>query len=234
MRIMLKIGGCRPGLTGQAARIGYACLSLAAAVTITMLFTSCASTSVKSTWKSPDYKGAPPQKIAVVADDERGDVRTALENRFVHQLEAASQRAFATARAFPDLATARKNKEATVAKLRADGAEAILITRLVSKSDYIARAQQRYTGQQVTLTVTPGPEGWDTSINSYSTYSSAPRSDDRSYLLLDTGLFELNTGQKIWACVTEVTVKETDNRLEIADEFVAKVVNSMRQDGMIR
>ena len=149
MRIMLKIGCSRPGHTGQAARIGFAYLWLATATTLTMLSSSCASTSVKSTWKSPEYKGGLPQKIAVVADDERTTVRVALENRFVNQLEAVSQPAFTTVNLFSDLAAARKNEEATVAKLRADGAEAILITRLVSKSAYVAKAQQQITGHYV-------------------------------------------------------------------------------------
>ncbi len=209
-------------------------LWLAAATIVAILSSSCASTSVKNTWKSPGYKGGPPQKIAVVADDDREFVRVALESRFVSQLNAASQPAFGTGRSFPDLAAARRNKEATVARLRAEGAEAILLTRLVSKSDYMAKARQNFTGQYVGLTVSHEPEGWETSIGSYSTYSSGPRSDDRSYLLLDTSLFELKTGQRIWGCVTQVTVKETSDRLQIADAFVANVIKSMRQDGMIR
>jgi hypothetical protein len=170
----------------------------------------------------------------VVADEERMLVREALENRFVNQLKAAAQPAFATASSFPDLAAARTNKETTVAQLRAAGGDAILITRLVSKSAYMARAQQRFTGHYVTLTVTPDSKGWDASVGSYSAYTGAPRSDDRSYLLLDTSLYDLNTGRQIWGCLTETTVRETDDRLQLADEFVSLVVKTMRQDGMIR
>lgn len=209
-------------------------LCLATGTALLMLGSSCASTSVKSSWKSPDFKGEPPPKVAVVADEERTLVRTALENRFVNQLVAASQPAFGTASSFPDLEAARKNKEATVAQLRAAGAEAILITRLVSKSDYQAKAQQRFTGHYVAVTVTPGSDSWDTSVGSFDTYQSAPRSDDRSYLLLDTSLYDLSTGRRIWGCITETTVRQTDDRLEIADKFVGKVVEVMRQDGMIR
>jgi hypothetical protein len=189
---------------------------------------------VKSTWKSPDYHGELPKQVAVVADEDRMMVRVALENRFVNQLTAASQPAFATASSYPDLAAARKNKEATIAQLRTAGAEAILITRLVSRDAYAAKAQQQFTGQYVALTVTPGSEEWDASVGSYATYSGVPRSDDRTYLLLDTSLYDLNTGKRIWGCLTETTIKETDDRLEIADGFVAKVVGVMRQDGMIR
>lgn len=209
-------------------------LCLAASTALMMLASSCASTSVKSTWKAPDYKGELPKKVAVVADEDRMMVRAALENRFVNQLDADGQPAFGTASSFTDLAAARKNKEATIAQLRAAGADAILITRLVSKSAYAAKAQQQFTGQYVALTVTPDSDGWDTSVGSYSAYSSGPRSDDRSCLLLDTSLYDLNTGKRIWACLTETTIKDTDDRLEIADEFVAKVVGIMHQDGMIR
>lgn len=209
-------------------------LCLVAGVALVMLACSCASTTVKSTWKSPDYHGEPPKKVAVVADDDRMMVRTALENRFVNQLEASKQPALATASSFPDLAAARKNKEASVAQLQALGADVLLITRLVSKSAYMAKAKQQFTGQYVALTVTPGSDGWETSIGSYSDSSSGPRGDDRSYLLLDTSLFDLKTGKRIWACITETTIKDTDDRLEIADKFVAKVVGVMLQEGMIR
>jgi len=209
-------------------------LCLAAGTALVLLSSSCASTSVKSTWKSPDYQGAPPEKMAVVADDDRKLVRVPLENRFVNQLVSAGQPAFGTASSFPDLAAARKSKEATIAQLRKEGADAILITRLVSKSAYMAKAQEQFTGQFVALTVTPDSGGWETSIGTYSAYESGPRSNDRSYLLLDTSLYDLNTGKRIWACITETTIKDTDDRLEIADKFVAKVVGIMQQDGMIR
>ena len=100
---------------------------------------------------------------------------------------------------------------------------------------FVSKAQQRFTGQYVALTVTPEAksEGWDASIGSFSTYSGGPRSDDRSYLLLETRLYDLQKGRCIWACLTESTVRETDDRLQLVDEFVAKVVGIMRQDGVV-
>jgi hypothetical protein len=208
--------------------------TIAVYLTALCLFSGCASTAVRDTWKSPDYKGGPPQKVAVVADEERMVVRTALENRFVNQLAWAGQPAIGTAAEFADLAEARKNKAATILRLRADGADAILITRLVGQTAYQAKAQQTFSGHYVGVTVTPDSGDWDASIGSYSTYNSSPRSDDRSHMLLDTSLYDLKSGQRLWACVTETTILETDDKLEIADEFVAKVVEAMRKDGMIR
>jgi hypothetical protein len=53
-------------------------------------------------------------------------------------------------------------------------------------------------------------------------------------MLLDTSLYDLKSGQRIWSCITETTILETDDKLEIADEFVAKVVAAMHKDGMVR
>lgn len=208
--------------------------TIAAGLAALFLFSGCASTAVKDTWKLPGYQGGPPQKVAVVADEDRMMVRTALENRFVNQLAWDGQPTIGTAAEFPDLAEARKNKEATIAKLRTDGVDAILITRLVGQTAYQAKAQQTFSGHYVGVTVTPDSGDWDTSIGSYSTYSSAPRSDDRSHMLLDTSLYDLKSGQRIWSCITETTILETDDKLEIADEFVAKVVAAMHKDGMVR
>jgi hypothetical protein len=94
--------------TGRTLAVN--CLGLAAGLALAVLSSSCASTSVKSTWRSPDFQGQPPQKVAVVADDDRAMVRVGLENRFVNHLAATGQPAFATASAFPDLVAARKNK----------------------------------------------------------------------------------------------------------------------------
>src|SRR5262245_10154758 len=60
---------------------------------IAVLLSSCATTSIKSTWKSPDFNGAPVQKVAVLAVAERVSVRTALEHRFANQLGKAGQAA---------------------------------------------------------------------------------------------------------------------------------------------
>lgn len=225
-------------LRGPAAgtfwKLGRTDCRVLAAVAVAALVSSCASTSVKKTWRSSSYQGGPLQRVAVVADHEEANVRMMLEGRFVRQLQRTGQPAFETAANYPDLKKARTDKEATVTSLRAAGADSILITRLVSKARYMSQPRSQITSQSIELRMSTDGAGWDTSLGSYSTSSSAPRSDDRDFLLLETSLFELKTGQRVWACITETTVLETADKLEVADEFVAKVVELMHKEGLTR
>src|SRR5262245_5040275 len=60
------------------------------------LLCSCAATSVKKTWKSPDFHSGPITKIAALAVDERTLLRQGFENRFVAQLRKGGATAITT------------------------------------------------------------------------------------------------------------------------------------------
>jgi hypothetical protein len=193
---------------------------------------SCASTSIQSTWKSPDFKGGPVQKVSVLAVSGREIVRTALEHRFAKQLEKDGQPAITTVQIL-SLPEIKENKEAAAARLRGVGADSILITRLVGQSSHLGQARQTPTEYFAGIAVASSG-GWHTYYSAVYSNSGVPRSDDRDYYLLETSLFELASGNRLWSCVTETEVKETADRFEIADALVAKVVEQMRKDGMVR
>jgi hypothetical protein len=197
-----------------------------------MVLCSCASISTKSTWKSSDFKGGPVQKVAVLAVAERATVRTALENRFANQLKKDSQPAVTTLQML-SLLEIKENKEAAAARLREAGADSVLITRLTSKSTYDSQPRQAPNAYYSIITGSPS-EGWHTYYTSAYSNVGAPRSDSRDYYLLDTSLFDLDTGKRLWSCITETKVRENADKLEIADALVARVVELMRKDGMVR
>jgi len=95
---------------------------------------SCAATSVKETWKSPDCQ-QPVGKIAVVTIEDRGLLRQGFENRFVAQLAKAGAPAVVT---FDQLSLAeiKQDKQAAAARFRARGADAVLILRLADTSSF--------------------------------------------------------------------------------------------------
>jgi hypothetical protein len=53
-------------------------------------------------------------------------------------------------------------------------------------------------------------------------------------IYLDSSLFDLKTGQRLWSALTSTVLKENADRLVVADSLVAKVVGAMRKDGLIR
>jgi hypothetical protein len=193
---------------------------------------SCATTSLKSTWKSPDYHGAPVGKIAVLAVDENGFYGPVIEGQLVRQLvEEQGQPAFRTL----DLLTPaeiKADKEAAAAKLRAAGADSILVVRLTDSVYKSSVAPNRDGGPSVQ--VESGGDGW---FQYYSYHSSGSPGMGRSLhrkIYLDTSLFDLNTGKKLWSGLTETVMREGMEPLDEVDPLAALLVKALRTDGLIR
>jgi hypothetical protein len=192
----------------------------------------CASSSIKQSWKAPTYQGGPVQKIAVVAVEERGLVRLNLENRFVRDLLANGQAAQATYEllTLPDI---KADKEAAAARLRAGGAEVVLIVRLVDQTTY--SRDMRATPERWVPTVAGyGTYGWHDYYSVAFVDMGTTWGNTRQNIYLDTSLFDLKTGQRLWSAITLTVLKDDSDRLAEADALVAKVVQVMRQDGMVR
>jgi hypothetical protein len=99
------------------------------------LLCSCATTSIKSTWKSPDYPGGPLKNVAVLAVTDSGMIRQGFENRFVNQLGQRSQAAISTFNVL-SLPEIKENKAAAGERLLRDGADSILILRLLDRAGW--------------------------------------------------------------------------------------------------
>jgi hypothetical protein len=197
-----------------------------------LVLAGCASTSIKQSWKSPDYQGGPARKVAVVAVEERGDVRGALEVRFVRELRKRNQDALTSVDllSLPDI---KKDKEAAAARLIAAGADSVLIVRLVDEASY---------GRTVAYTPAlylPGTYGYGT-FGWYDYFSGAylsmtvVSSSSEQKLCLDSSLFDLKTSQRLGSVVTSTTVKENADRLAVADTLAARVVGELEKNGLVR
>lgn len=210
----------KPSLPALLLALGVLCL------------TGCAGTSVKQTWKAPGYQGGPVQKIAVVAVEERGLVRLNLERRFVRDLSAEGQAVMPTYETL-SLPEIKADKAGAAARLRASGATAVLIVRLVDQATY--SHEVRAVPERWVPTVTGfGTYGWyDYATVSFVDMSTSWGSfTQKAYL--DTSLFDLQSGHRLWSALTVTTVKDDTDRLAEADSLVAKIVQAMRHDGVVR
>ena len=195
------------------------------------LLCSCASTSVKSTWKSPDLK-APVGAIAVLCIEERGMLRQAFENRFVTQLRNAGAQAFYTYDLL-SLEQIQQDKPAAAERLRTKGASALLILRVVDiakLNQEVRPADERYVG-----TIS----GVETGIW-YNYYSVAFMNMSPTYgsltqkVYLETSLYDLNSAKRLYSALTQTVLKENTDRVAEMDPLVRKIVERMVQDGVIR
>lgn len=204
----------------------------------TLLLCSCAATSVKQTWKSPDYTGGPVGTVAVLTVTERGMIRIGLENRVARELERTGQPVVRTHELLT-LQEMKENKQAAAARLREAGAQTILITRLVS-SESQARSfrsgNERYA--PVTTGFSPnvpyGPYDW------YGYYSLAFQdmgtvwSSQSRRVFLETTLFDLTDGKRLWSCLTKTDLNESTDVVAEEDRLAVLLASALRKDGLVR
>lgn len=192
---------------------------------------SCAATSIKSTWKSPGYRGGPVRNVAVLAVDEQGNYRPAFEGQFVAQLEQKGQPAFKTL-GILSLDEIKADKEAAAEKLRAAGADSVLIIRLVDS--YNQSSPAPIGGGNTLVTRTSGQVGGF----KYYTVSSPGRGGMQhtlnKYVCLETSLYDLKTETKLWSAVTGTLLREGAEPLDEIGPLAAKVLTALRADGLIR
>jgi hypothetical protein len=193
----------------------------------------CATSSLKQTWKSPTFQGAPVKKVAVIAVVDRGLLRQGFENRFVRDLRAQAQETISTfdLLGLPEI---KADKAAAATRLRSAGADAVLVVRLVDQVNY--DRQVRATSEHWVPTIT----GFGSNFGWYDCYDVAFMdmgtvwSSDRKKIYLDSGLHDLATGKLLWSGLTVTTLGDSTDGLVAADNLIAKIVAAMRKDGLVR
>jgi hypothetical protein len=192
---------------------------------LTLSLCGCAATSLKQTWKSPTYTGGPVQKIAVVAVDERELYRSSVESHFNVQLNEQGQSAFVTY----DVLALPADKEAAAAKLRERGADAVLLVRLVNSgsSTHEVRGGAGYFAPTISgsdwygyYTVAFMDMGtvWGGSVKDVN---------------LETSLFDLKTGERVWSGITHTMLKENADGITELSKLVGQVLAAARKDGVV-
>jgi hypothetical protein len=200
-------------------------------VIVLLCLVGCASTSVQNTWKAPDYNGGPFRKVAVLVVEERTMIRQGMENRFRNQLKKRGEDALVSHELL-SLHDIKEDKQASGARLREAGADTLLIVRLVD-----SRTQSREVRATPALfapVITDSAYyGWYEYYNVAFMDMGTVWNSLEQQVYLETGLFNLSDGKRIWHCLTETVLKENMDRLEEADVLVSRVLDAMRKDGLI-
>jgi hypothetical protein len=206
-------------------------IRILAACMLTALLCSCASTSVKSTSKSPDHHGGHIANAAVLAIDERGMVRQGFENRLVSQLRKRGVSA-STSFNLLSLEAINHDKPAAAERLRSAGAEAVVMMRLVDSATIYR--EYRAGPERYAETITGMEMGmW------YNYYSVAYMDMSPTYasvkqkIYLETVVFDLKTSKRLWSALTLTSVTENMDRLAEVDTIIEKVIAAMSKDGIV-
>ena len=203
-----------------------------ASTVLAVLLCSCATTTVENTWKLPGRSEGPVKKLAVIAVSEHWLVRPGLENRFAQDIAKRGQPVITTVEILP-LPKIKEDKNAAAALLREQGVDSVLIVRLLDKTTY-DREVRASPSAFVPYATGYNSYGWGGYYDVAFMDMSVTYTSTRDDILLDTSLFDLNTGQRLWSMVTKSVLKYNTDKLEVADDLADKVSAALLKDGLIR
>lgn len=106
-------------------------IPLALLMSVLLLATACATTQLTSVWKDPDYQKRP-VRFMIISVDNNPVTRKFFEDEFAGQIRARGTEAVAS---YTVLAEDHQEDPAAIAEqVAALGADAVLVTRLMSKN----------------------------------------------------------------------------------------------------
>lgn len=197
-----------------------------------LLLVGCSSTVVTGSWKDPSYSGQV-KKIYVVGIAKQETTRRIFEDEFRKQLASFGVTGISS---YKDLPTsAEVNKEVIEAKIRANGADSVLLARAIGK-----RTEEVVNPGRVTSYDT-GPRGYypDPYYRNYGNYYA--RSRDIVYqpatvsqfevVTIEANLYNAANAELIWSAQLETIVEENLDKL-LAD-FIETVTKDLKAKGLI-
>jgi hypothetical protein len=187
---------------------------------------SCASTQLVNQWQAPEYRGAGFRKILVIGISEEAGNRRTFEDVMSRKLTSRGVEAFPGYRVLPRT-DAAADEQTLLRAVRASGAEAVLMTRLVRVKDEV-RYTPGYASGYVDTVGRPGYYGY---YRSAWSYYQPPRVDRYQVAVLETNLWDAESQTLAWSGTTE-TFDPLDVGREVA-EFADIIVGALADNGVI-
>jgi len=184
---------------------------------LAMLLAACATTQLNAVWKDPAYH-ARPAKIMVIGVAKNPINRRLFEDEFVAQIKAQGTEAIASYTVLPD--RQQDDHETIAAKVKELGADALLITRLVSK-----KIVQTYV-PPTPYFPPPYYGSWPDYYGYGYRYMYTPGyiAEDE-YAVIESNLYDAKSDKLIWAASSETGISDSD--VSLIHGYIEVMVKSM-------
>ena len=213
------------------------CCFLTAALLVLALCGACSSTTVTGSWKNPDYTGTV-RKVYVVGIAKQELTRRMFEDEFVRQLQAYGANGIAS---YKDLTDVQKaGKEQVGERVRKNGADSVLMTRMIAKRTEEVVIPGRISGYE-TGPHYGYPRAYAPDPYYYSWGNYYDRSFDATYepptvtqyevATIEANLYDAKSGELIWSAQLDTVVEGNAQKL-IAD-FIQAVSKDLLQNGLL-
>ena len=188
---------------------------------IVLALLGCAATTLKNSWRDPDYKGPPLKKVMVVGVSNQAATRRTFEDEFVKQLKADGVEGIQSYNFIPQDG---KAEEAQVKQaVQKAGADGVLITRLV-RIDVNTQVAPAYPAA-------PGMGFYGGYAGAWGGYYDPPMVYQTDTLVVDTSLYGLNDSVLLWSGTTQ-TFAPTDIKKDI-EGFAKVIIDALKKQKLI-
>jgi hypothetical protein len=202
-----------------------------AAAAFVVLLGGCASTSLTSSWVSPDYQGGPLKKLAVFVMAKDESIRRFAEDQMVQRMPAGT-----TASAgYALFDKTEVDHEKVRAALVRDGYEGVLVSRLVSvdKSETYVPPQANFVPIRPMVGISPyygnfgGYYGYG-----YTMMQTTPGyTVESTTIVVETILYKLPDDKPVWTGTTKTF--DPRSRPEMVQAIAQLVEAEMKKMGLI-
>lgn len=184
-----------------------------------LILIGCATTKLTMVWKDQSFHGTI-KKVVVVGTFKKPSTRNFFEDEFVRQLKARGVDAIASYTLLP--IDKLSSKDVLIDKIKATGADAALVTRMVDKKTvqtyvpgevYVVPDYYYYWGPYFNYVYTPG-------------YMVS-----EEYAFAETNIYNTGNGKLVWSAGSR-TLLSGDNQ-NLITSFVSTMVDRLAADKLI-
>jgi hypothetical protein len=202
-----------------------------------MFLAACSSTTITGSWKNPDFSGSI-RKIYIVGISKQETSRRIFEDEFGRKLQSYGVDGTPSYKDLVDPQNA--SKEAIAERVRKNGADSVLMARMVSKrteevvtpgriTTYGARP---YYGYPHPYTPDPYYRNWGSYYDrGYDTIYEPATVTQFQVVTIEANLYDANSSELIWSAQLDTVIEANTQKL-IAD-FVDSVTKELRQQGLL-
>jgi len=202
-------------------------------ILLVLLVTGCSSTAITGSWKNPEYHGQI-KKVYLVGIAKQDTTRRIFEDEFRKQLATYGVTGIPS---YNDLPSSEEvDKEVLSAKVQANGADSILMTRVIGKRTEQVVNPGRISGYGYAPRAGYFPDPY---YRNYGSYFS--RSRDIIYepatvshyqvATIEANLYRADNAELIWSAQLATTVE--NNLDKLLSDLIETITKNLKSDGLI-
>jgi hypothetical protein len=193
-------------------------------VFIPFLITGCATTKLTADWKDTSYQGQP-RKIIVIGIAKKPATKRIFEDEFVRQLKARGTNAIASYTLIPDN---KQDDHAIIdSKMKEQGADAVLISRLASKKTVLTHFHGSFYVQPSIYGTWRDYYAYGSQVMYTPGYTA-----EEELAIMETSLYESLNDKLIWSAVSETEILGSVQ--DQIKSFISVMVNSMTDQKLLK